>query len=410
MKRNSLTARQVQFMKPDPERRFEVPAGPPIGLYLIVHKTGRKSWALRYRWNGRPRKLTLKESYPSLSLAQARSEAEVALEAFRNGVDPAAEKTAAKPDTFKAVAKEFIERYAKRNRSWPETERILNREAVSKWGNRPVHTITRADVLRVLDGISDRGAEIMSNRTHAALGRLFNWCLERGILESSPMAGVRSPGAEQSRDRVLSDSELLEVWRAAEVLGYPVGHFYQVLLLTCQRRGEVATMRWQDVDWEAALWTLTAAQTKSGRPHDVPLSGAVMDILESLPRFDGGDFVFSPAGGKKPISSFSEAVARLKATILEARKERSEVGAAVPDWTVHDLRRSAATHMAKSNIPPHVVAAILNHSPGRTMGISAVYIRHQYRAERREALESWAGFVLGLTASKPSITTVSAQG
>ena len=167
-----------------------------------------------------------------------------------------------------------------------------------------------------------------------------------------------------------------------------------MLLLTAQRRGEVAQMRWRDVDLEAELWTLKAAQTESGRPHNVPLSGPVVDILGAMGRFKG-DYVFTTSG-ERPISGFSKAKIRLGKVMLDARREWDPDATEMEHWTVHDLRRTAATHMAGANVPPHVLAALLGHSPGRIMGVSAIYIRHRYLKERREALEAWGAYVLGL--------------
>ncbi|MDA2927999.1 integrase arm-type DNA-binding domain-containing protein [Acidobacteria bacterium AH-259-G07] len=414
MKKQSLTAKQVQYMKPDPERRLEVPAGPPDGLYMVVQPSGTKSWAFRYRWKGRPKKLTLGKRYPDLSLAAARAEAEAALAQLRQGIDPTmakAEEGQAEPDTFSQVVREFVERYAKRNKTWSETERILNHEAVSKWKKRPIQEINRADILRLLDGIMDRGADVMANRTHAALGKLFNWAVERGIIESSPMAGIRPPGKEKSRDRVLSPDELAEVWRATKGLGFPLCPFFRLLILTAQRRSEVANMNWEDVNLEADLWTLPSTATKAGRVHDVPLSLAALEILESLPRF-AGPYIFTTTGGEKPINGFSKAKARMDAEILRRRQEATEKAGLEPsqvkgigNWTIHDIRRTAATDMAKAGVPPHVLAALLNHTPGRTMGISAIYIRHRYAEERRQALETWAEYVISLTKAKENVTT-----
>ena len=398
LRKNTLTAKQVQYMKPDSARRLEVPAGPPAGLYLVVHPTGKKAWAFRYRWNGATRKLTFDESYPDMTLAAARAEAESAREDLGNGIDPAVEYAEPKgsPDSVKAVVKEFIIRKVAETKTRREVERILTTEIRPSWKHRrSIAEVSRADVLRLVDGITDRGSPAMANKTLSVVKRLFSWCLERGLVEQSPVAPVKAPNKEKSRDRVLSPDELAEVWQATEQLGYPFGPFYQILILTAQRRGEVAQMRWRDLDLEAGLWTMGAAHTKSGRMHDVPLSGPVLHILESIGRFEG-DYVFTTTSGQKSVNGFSKCKARLGAVMLQARREADPDAAEMANWRIHDLRRSGATHMAQANVPPHVLAAILGHSPGRTMGISAVYIRHRYHEERRQALEEWAAHVLGL--------------
>ena len=209
----------------------------------------------------------------------------MAHEDLNNGIDPAAEKedSNSAPETLQAAIKEFIARKVAETKTEREVERILTSSILPAWKHRlRIDDVTRADVLELLDAISDRGAPVMANKTLSVAKRLFTWCLERGLVETSPVAPVKAPNRERSRDRVLTPEELVEVWQAAEQLGYPFGPFYQILILTAQRRGEVAGMRWQDLDLQAGLWTMAAAHTKTGRIHDVPLSGPVLDILEGL--------------------------------------------------------------------------------------------------------------------------------
>ena len=401
MEKKGLTAKQIQFMKPDPERRIEVAVGAPSGLYLVLHPTGRKGWALRYRFRGRPRNLTFGTAYPEMSLAAARAEAQSAIADLAQDIDPARTKERddeaqlQMQESVANVVEEFLKRQVRPNeKRWKETERILKRETEG-WKCRSISDVTKPDVLRVLDSIVDRGASVMACRTRGVLMRFFDWSKGRGYIEQSPMAGVGKPGSDhKSRDRVLGPEELTEVWRAAGDLGYPSGPLVRLLTLTAQRRGEVASMRWQDVDLDGALWTVPAEMTKPDRVHDVPLSGPAIDLLNSLPRFESGPFIFSTTSGAKPISGWSKAKLRLDAKIIEGRKER------LTDWTLHDLRRTAATHMAKAGVPVPVLSAILNHSPGSVQGITAIYNRFRYTEERRQALESWADFVLTLAEPK----------
>jgi integrase len=153
-------------------------------------------------------------------------------------------------------------------------------------------------------------------------------------------------------------------------------------VLTAQRRGEVAAMRWQDVSHNQALWTLPREQTKADRIHDVPLSAPALAILAELPRFVGTDLVFPASRGSLPVRDFAH---------IKVKLDRM---CGVENWRYHDLRRTAADGMARLGHPPHVVAAILNHSPGASMGVSAIYIRHRFTAERRAALDDWAAEVL----------------
>jgi integrase len=264
---------------------------------------------------------------------------------------------------------------------------------VEKWGTRAVVGIGRVDIVRLLDGIADR-APIVANRTRTRLLRFFGWCVERGILDQSPMAGVRRPVKEESRDRVLSDPELAEIWQATGGLGFPNGAYFRLLILTGQRRAEVATMRWADVSFDEELWTLPKGSTKANRQHFVPLAPTTLELLQTIPRFTG-PYILTTSGGAKPISGYSKAKRRIDAAIIAARRE---AGCQAPmfEWRVHDLRRTMATTLAGLSVPPHVLGALLSHSPGRTMGITAVYNRFRYADECRRALEAWEQHVLNL--------------
>ena len=381
-----LTAKQAEHVKPS-QKRAEIPAGPPTGLYLVVHPTGAKTWAFRYRWLGKPAKLTFKK-YPDMSLAQARAEAEAARSKLERGINPAAdyaeEQDRLKPNAASEVISEWLQRKVLQTRTAYEVERVVTREILPICKHKLIGEIGRADILRMLDSIVDRGAPIAANATLSILKRFFNWAVERGYVEASPAAPISPPAPRKSRDRVLTDSELAQVYGAAVNLGYPYGPFVQMLILSAQRRGEVAGMRWEDLNTTKKLWTLPAEQTKPGRIHDVPLSAPMLDLLKAMPRF-AGPFVFSYLSGKKPINSFSRCKSDLDATI------------ALAGWTTHDFRRTAASWMAQSGIPPHVLSALLNHSPGTVMGVTAIYNRFRYLEERREALEAWAQHVLKIS-------------
>ena len=372
MKIERLTSKQVEHMKPA-ETRYEVPAGPPIGLYIVIQPSSSKSWALRYRWHGTPRKLTL-GGYPALSLAGARADAEAKLEELNQGLDPAVlraqeAKEQRQPDSVPAVVEEWLARHVRPNtRSWREIERIMNKDVVPAFKHQLITQVGKPDILRLLDAIVDRGAPVMANRTRSYLKSWLTWAQERGYISDSPMGKIKKATVENSRERVLSDGELGIVWNAAGKLGYPFGPFVWFLMLSVQRRGEVAGMRWEDINLERGIWTLPAWATKPGRQHDVPLSSRMLAMLQELPRFEG-PYVFTTTSGKKPINGFSKMKARLEVIILEDSKQKIE------DWGLHDLRRSASTWLASTGVPPQVLSALLNHSPGKVQGITAVYNR-----------------------------------
>lgn len=401
MSKESLTAKQAQHAKPDPKRRLELPAGPPTGLYLVIHPTGSKSWAFRYRWRGRTRKLTFQKPYPAMGLAAARAEAQAKLDELENDRDPAAiqaeEIEQETPESVKAVADEWLTRYVKPNtkpKSAVEFERILRADVLPAFKDKLITEITKPDILRLLDSIVDRGAPIVANRTHEVIRMWLNWCVERGYLESSPAVGIKPPSVEKSRERVLKPEELAQVWTATDYLGYPTAPFIRFLILTAQRRGEVATMRWSDVDVGKALWTLPAESTKSSRVHVIPLSTAALELLKNLPRFTKGDYIWTTTSGEKPINGFSKTKERIDRQTLKR--------GIIADWTIHDIRRTAATFMAEYGVLPHILSAILGHSGAVAVSsmpsalITKVYNRYSYLEEKREALEDWAQHLLSL--------------
>ena len=218
-----LTVRSVETIRPSAERR-EIPDGIMPGLYLIVQPSGAKSWAVRYRHQGQPRKHTI-GSFPTVDLKTARLLGGKALRAAAEGRDPGREKMqsrAAKADSIDRVVEDFLERHVRRSnrpRSAQETERLLRLHVLPRWRGRTVHEITRRDVLDVLDRVVDGGAPIAANRALAAVRKFFNWCVSRDILATSPCAGVKPPTAERSRDRVLSDDELRSFGRPQIKLG-----------------------------------------------------------------------------------------------------------------------------------------------------------------------------------------------
>ena len=314
-------------------------------------------------------------------------------------------------DLVETVAATFIDRYAKkqtREKTWGETERILNREVVDPWRGRRLSAIKRADVHDLLDKIVDRGAPIVANRTLSALRRMCSWAVERGLVEASPCEKVRAPAAETSRDRVLTDDEIRAAWAAFEGVGWPFGPLAQLLLLTGQRLREVGEARWSEIDFAAKTWTIPKERAKNGIAHEVPLSEAALRILDALPRVEAGRrpaaFIFT-ANGRSAVSGFSRAkVAFDKAMLAALRKaarEPAKVEAPGP-WTMHDLRRTAASGMAGLGIAPHVVEAVLNHKSGSIKGVAAVYNRYSYGAEKRAALEAWGRYLDGLVTGAPA--------
>ncbi|MCQ0986485.1 tyrosine-type recombinase/integrase [Jiella marina] len=401
-----LTAAAVEKLKPETVRR-EIPDGGLTGLYLVIQPTGRKSWAVRYRHAGKPRKVTV-GSYPAFDLKAAREAAGVLLRAASEGADPARQKAEAKAmavtnidpdDTIEKQVDIFLQRHVARNRSASEVERLFRKEVIPVWGSKRLGEIKRGDVVKLLDDIVDRPAPYTANRTLANLNKFANWCVGRGLIDANFCQGVAKPATELRRDRVLEDREVALVWKASDDLGYPFGPLVRLLLLTGQRRDEVAGMRWSEVDLSSATWTIPRDRVKNDKAHVVALSPQAVTILKDVPKFNGSDFVFTTTG-KTAVSGFSRMKAMLDAKIGEIVEE--EEASRVPPWRLHDLRRTAASGMASLGIGIAVVEKILNHTSGTFGGIVAVYQRHEFLDERRRALEAWSNFVEGLVTVKPS--------
>lgn len=388
------------------------------GFGLKVSKAGRKVYVLQYRMGGRgsvERRITIGEHGSPWTPDDARKRAEEILRQVEDGVDPAAAKDAenipqeAPKDTMAELLPDFIERWSKpHNRSWRENQRMINAYIQPRWKERRIGEIKRTDVVNLLDEIVARGAPIQANRVLALLRKFFNWSIERGLIESSPVNHMKAPAPENERDRWLSKAEIVNLWEACDAVGRPFGPFVKLLLLTGQRRDEVANMRWDEIDVTNRMWTITKESSKNKRSHLVPLSPAVLKIIEDLPRIPARQamekekpedvpqsaFVFTTTGAT-PVSGFGRIKARIDELMLKAETRRAaEEGrkpVVTPDWVFHDLRRTLATHAAEElGIAPHVVDKILNHVSGTIRGVAAVYNRAEYLEERRHALNAWA--------------------
>ncbi len=401
MARNSnLTALMVEKAKPRPGQRYELldaGKGSAPGFALRVSETGVKSYVVRVRVDGRQRRLTIGSATPGmagyLTLAEARAKAHELRGKAKQGIDPSPTKAKAKAEDAQAEAERernsveaavagYITRYLRKNtRRWRDAEGMLRRDVVPAWGTRPLAAVTKRDVQDLIDGIGDRGSPVAANRTLSLLQRFLGWAVERGIIETNVAAGLKRPNKEKPRERALSEAEVRAVWSAFETMAYPFGKLGQLLLLTGQRRGEIAGLRWADLDLKTGVLHLDGTATKTGTEHEVPLSHAVLEILRDLPRIDDSPLVFpaTRADSTHPISGFSKA-------LLVAHRLSGTSG-----WHWHDLRRTAATHMARIEVPPHICERILNHSAGSTMTmIARTYNRHTYAKEMRGALEKWA--------------------
>ena len=391
-----FTDRYVLHLKPK-AARYDVWNG--AGLGVRVSPKGRRSWVMVYRFQGKPRYATL-GTYPELSVAHAHEAHRKALAELEQGNDPGAKVVQERQEerhapTVAALAAEYVERWVKpRNRAAPEIERILNKEVLPTWGTRKAREITRRDVIALLDTIAERGP-IMANQTLAVIRKMFNFAVDRAILESSPCLRVKAPGLLNQRERVLSDEEVKALWtgldKAATAPGTRLA--LKLQLVTAQRKGEVALLRWEQIDWNAAVWTIPGETAKNGKAHCVPLSPLALALLRQAKELAAGSVWVFPGprhNGAAPIGA--------TAADHAMRKALPVLGLA--DVTPHDLRRTAASHMTALGVPRLIVAKILNHVD---RSVTAIYDRHSYDPEKRAALEQWARKLRALVATDGNV-------
>ena len=375
MSSENLTARLVEGLKPGSTRLEYFDRRVP-GLALRVSVAGGKSWVLLYRHHRRLRRWTIGR-YPTLSLADARDLARTGLRDAERGHDPAqAKQDAHDADTFQELADRYITEYAEpRKRSWKDDRRLLRTEVLPLWRHRPACEIRRRDVRELVEAVARRGAPILANRLRALLHTLFGFALAGDIVEVNPVTGVPRPGVERQRDRVLTDVEIRQLWAALEALPVEMAAGFKLRLLTAQRGGEVFNMRWADLDLAGGWWTIPAEVSKNRLPHRVPLTTPVLTILKVLHQR-------GVTNARKTAPIYVLAGARGKRQRSEASKSLG-----IPDFVGHDLRRTAASHMASAGVQRLVISKVLNHVE---RGVTAVYDRHSYDAEKQTALETWA--------------------
>lgn len=382
------------------------------GLALRVTSTGHRSFNLITRYPTNPKNPTRRAlgEFGEISLDQARERAREWLGLIRQGIDPkvaevrrrSAEQRA-QVTTFKVVAEAFLDRHGAKLAKIAEARRMMDAEFVARWGNRPVTDIEAGEVADAIRAIVKRGAPYQAHNALGYLRRMYNWAIgthEFGIAVS-PVERLKPAdliGRREARERILTDDELRTIWlacstdhppsarRKTDKLFFPYGPVVQLLILTGQRRDEVAHMRWSEIDMDQRIWTIPASRMKGGRTHVVPLAPEALAILAKLPRFTAGDYVFSTDGGVKPVNGFSKAKARL-----------DEISG-VRGWVLHDLRRTARTHFSALPVQDLVRELVIAHA---RPGLHKVYDQHSYLDEKRECLTLWEQRLRGILAPKP---------
>ena len=371
---------------------------------------GSAKWIVQYRVGRGQRRVTI-GSVGVVDAAAARSAAKKALAKVELGQDPQAAKVEQRvkaAETFDHYAKLFLaaKKGAVRPRHYSGLETFLTKHW-STFDGRSVHAITKRDIAARLTEIAAERGPVAANRAQTALGSFFAWLIGEGVIDVNPVVGVNKKGAEKSRDRVLSDEELVDVWRACRDDDH--GRILRLLILTATRRDEVGNMAKGELDLAGRKWTLPGERTKNHREHELPLSDLALGILKQA--VDGreaaavfGDAAKAQGGAVKGFSGWSKAKAALDKRIAQARAEAGLEPMAA--WTVHDLRRTADTRMHDLGVLPHIVEAVLNHVSGHKAGVAGRYNKATYAPEKCQALDMWAAHIEALVAGAPASNVV----
>lgn len=379
----SLTRDRVEALKAK-ATRYEVRDAKAPGLRLVVQPTGARSWTFRYRRHGVDSKVTLGQ-YPALSLDDARAAAAAERGKVQAGGDPAKDKRTARApaNSVQAAFDVYDAGYLKSGRigeaTAAGTRSFFVRRVLPAWGSRGIGSITRQDVVALLDTLTQFADAGRKGKTR--LSHFFGWSMDRNaLISANPAAGVQTT-TPPARERVLTDAELRAVWLACDQVG-TFGAMVRTMILTMARRTEVAEMPRSELS--DSLWSIDGARTKNGRPLDIHCTAALNAVLASVPCVmrDGVEspFVFEGRHHNRPLGGFSD----LKTALDKA------TGDAVAPWTLHDLRRTGATIMQRLGIPFEVREACLNHT---IKGVAGVYSRHDFADQKRHAFEALAAEV-----------------
>jgi integrase len=379
----------------------------PRGFGVRVTASGARAFILNYRLRGREHRFTI-GAWPDWSALKAVREARNLRQRIDRGEDPL--KDRAPIPTTKSVSSvidDFMARYVRNKerplRSADQIQSAFDRLVKPRIGKLGVYELRRSHVAEMLDKVEDEAGPIQADRVRAYLRKALSWYSERdddfNLNAAFVRVGARANSKERARTRVLSDDELRVVWPLLSEAG-TFGALLKTLLLTAQRRDEVANMTWSEIGTEG-IWTIPAERYKTKRSNHVPLSKAARAVIEAQPQIDGCDYVF-PSHTKTPFSGFGKSKTKLdKAVLLDVQK-RARKGCEfepLPNWTLHDLRRTAKTLMARAGVRPDISERVLGHV---IAGVEGTYDRHSYSDEKRDALEKLAAIVERIVNSLPS--------
>jgi integrase len=405
VRRAALTDKEIKALRPlSTGARYDLADPSQPGFAVRINDRGQGVYCLVARFPGstNPTRRAIAD-VGQIPLADARETARKWITLIKQGIDPRVEaqrqqqaELRKQEHTFASVSELWLKKHASKLRTYKAIEGAVRRELIPVLGHRPVAEVTKGEVASLLQAIIDDGRPRMAHLTFEHLKGIFEWALDQDTygLEHLPTDRVKPRkmfGKRVLRTRLLTDVELRAFWRATERLGYPHGSLYRMLALTGCRLREVGHASWHEVNLEQRLLTIPPERFKSDATHIVPLSSTAMTIINELPRFAGGDYIFT-TDGKRPISNYTIAKQRLDKLMSE------ELGHPVDPWVVHDLRRVVRSGLAALKVPENVAELCIGHGK---KGLARIYDQHAYAGEMREALELWAAKLRDIVTPPP---------
>ena len=366
-----LSEQQIKAIA-TPDKRISLSDG--RGLELRLTPDGTRTWSLLYRHEGVKHRYTIGQ-YPSIKLKDARVIADKLRHQVALGTNPQTQKKEARNSNIVSVAwcyEQFLKRYLQPQlRTWQEYDRRIKADILPSLGKKDIRKIQKADIIKIIDSITDRNAPVLANRVLQYTSKFFKWCIGRGYIEHNPAADIPKPTKEKSRERVLSLTEARAIYQAAECLGVIACTFVRLLMLTGQRRTEISNLEWTEIQSDRI--EIGGHRSKNGKPITTPLTDEANALLAALPR-NNGIYLFSTTGGHRPIGNFSQL------------KKKLMVESDVYDWTYHDFRRSMATFLGNQNVDYKMIALLLNHTDTTVTG---VYEKSDRLSEKQRWLALW---------------------
>ena len=381
------------------DKRMELFEGDGFGIF--VYPTGTKTWVYRYKIDGKKDHVSI-GNYPSVSLADAKKQFMQLREIKRGGSNPKKIILTQEEESFtvKDLVTNWFDNYIKRHRKCPgQIEQIVMADIIPMLGNVEVEELKTKDITRSLDKIVNRGSPVHANKALSALKQAFNYAVSRGELTINHAANIRARdigGVERPRERFLTLNEIKQLWlflnNGKHGVSLQIVNAIKILLLTGVRTGELRIARWKEFDFENSLWTIPAANTKTGTTMRVHLTEPVKSLFMELYHCNIGDYVISGADGLNTISdrALPKAVNRLQ----------ERVG--IPKWTAHDLRRTFATQLGETlNIDPVVIEKCLGHKMPKIM---ATYNKNEMLPQKKDALEKWSSHIVNLVSENVALS------